>query len=105
MAYVRTDEQKSHDKAQSPGELAQHNEAHRFRGQGKCGGGARKVHVLIRGDLSAMRQVRMVSVITRNPEAPFVATHGVSRQKSAEGIVVPPWRGEGLNVEVSGGLP
>ena len=51
-----------------------------------------------------MHQVRMVSVITRNPEALFVVTHRVSRQKSAEGIVVPPWRGEGPNVEVSGGL-
>lgn len=99
---MRTDEQKSHDKAQSPGELARHNKAHRFRGQGKCGGGARKVHVLIRGDLSDMRQVRMVSVIIRNPEAPCVVTHGVSGQKSAEGIVV--LRDEGPNVEVSGGL-
>ena len=52
-----------------------------------------------------MRQVRMMSVIIRNPEAPFVATHGVSRQKSAEGIVVPLQRDEGPNVEVSGGLP
>ena len=40
----------------APGELAQHNEARRFRGQGKCGGCARKVHVLIRGDLFTMRQ-------------------------------------------------
>ena len=32
------------------GELAQHNKAHRFRGQGKCGVCARKVHVLIRGE-------------------------------------------------------
>ena len=52
-----------------------------------------------------MRQVGMVSVIIGNPEAPFVATRRVSRQKSAEGIVVPPQRGEGPNVEVSGGLP
>jgi hypothetical protein len=29
----------------------------------------------------------------------------VSRQKSAEGIVVPSQRDEGPNVEVSGGLP
>ena len=43
----------------------------------------KKVHVLIplkggtkkiRGDLSVMRRVRMVSVITRNPEAPCMAT-------------------------------
>ena len=34
MAYVRTDEQKSHDKAQSPGELARHNKAQRFKETG-----------------------------------------------------------------------
>jgi len=34
-----------------------------------------------------MRQMRMVSVITRNPEAPFMATCRGKRQKSAEGIV------------------
>ena len=100
---MRTDEQKSHDKAQSPGELAQHNEAHRFRGQGKCGGGARTGHALIRGDLSGKRQVRMVKMIIRNPEAPFLATDRVARQKSAEGIVG--LVTEGPNVEVSGGLP
>jgi len=49
-----------------------------------------------------MRQVRMVSVIISNLEAPCVATHRVSRQKSAEGIVV--LRDEGPNGEVSGGL-
>jgi hypothetical protein len=49
-----------------------------------------------------MRQVRVVSVIIRNPEAPFVATHTVSRQESAEGIVGRTT--EGPNVEVSGGL-
>ena len=50
-----------------------------------------------------MRQVRMVKMIIRNPEAPVLATDRVARQKSAEGIVV--LRDEGLNVEVSGGLP
>ena len=39
-------------KAKFPGELAQHNEAQRFRGYGKCCGCVAKVHVLIRGDLS-----------------------------------------------------
>jgi hypothetical protein len=48
------------------------------------------------------RQVGMVSVIIRNPEAPCVATHKVSRQKSAEGIVGR--KTEGPNGEVSGGL-
>ena len=47
--------------------------------------------------------MRVVSVITGNPEAPFVATDRVSRQKSAEGIVGR--KTEGPNVEVSGGLP
>ncbi|RZB34647.1 MAG: hypothetical protein SRB1_00415 [Desulfobacteraceae bacterium Eth-SRB1] len=42
-------------KAKSPGELAQHNEAQRFRGYGKCCSCVAKVHVLIRGDLSGMR--------------------------------------------------
>ena len=51
-----------------------------------------------------MRQVRMVSVITRNLEAPWVATCMVSRQKSAEGMVVPEERDEGPNVEVRKGL-
>jgi hypothetical protein len=50
-----------------------------------------------------MRQVRMVSVIIRNPEAPCMATHTVSRQKSAEGIVGR--KTEGPNVEVRRGLP
>jgi hypothetical protein len=46
--------------------------------------------------------VRMVSVITRNPEAPWVATRMVSRQKSAEGTVGR--MTEGPNGEVRGGL-
>jgi hypothetical protein len=44
-----------------------------------------------------------VSAITRSPEALCVATHRVSRQKSAEGIVG--HATEGPNVEVSGGYP
>jgi len=51
-----------------------------------------------------MRQVGRVSVIIGNPEAPFVVTQRGSRQKSAEGIVVPYKRDEGPNGEVSGGL-
>ncbi|OPX97787.1 MAG: hypothetical protein A4E58_01227 [Syntrophorhabdus sp. PtaB.Bin006] len=34
-----------------------------------------------------MHQVGRVSAIIGNPEAPYVATQRVSRQKSAEGIV------------------
>lgn len=84
---VRADGQKSHREAQSPGELARHNKIQGLRRQGKCGGCARTVHVLIRGDLSGMRQMGRVSAITWNPEAPEVETPTVSRQKSAEGIV------------------
>ena len=47
--------------------------------------------------------MRMVKMIIRNPEAPFLATDRVARQKSAEGIVG--LVTEGPNVEVSGGLP
>ena len=55
---------------------------------------------------SVCRSVRAgVSVITVISEAPCMATHTVSRQKSAEGIVVPSQRDEGPNVEVRGGLP
>ena len=53
---------------------------------------------------SACRSVRTgVSVITAGSEAPCMATHTVSRQKSAEGILGR--KTEGPNVEVSGGLP
>ncbi len=51
-----------------------------------------------------MRQVGKVSMIIGNPEAPFVVTQRGSRQKSAEGIVVPCRRDEGPNGEVRGGL-
>ena len=45
-----------------------------------------------------------MSVIMANPEAPGMATYRGSRQKSAEGVVVPGDWDEGPNVEVSGGL-
>jgi len=45
-----------------------------------------------------------MSVIMANPEAPGMATYRESGQKSAEGIVAPPRRDEGPNVEASGGL-
>ncbi len=59
---------------------------------------------LIRGDLSVMRQVRVVRVIIRNPETLWTATPMVSRQKSAEGIIVPPWWAESPNVEATKGV-
>ncbi|OPX99404.1 MAG: hypothetical protein A4E62_00163 [Syntrophorhabdus sp. PtaU1.Bin002] len=61
------------ERLKSPGELARHNKIQSLRRQGKFGGGARTVHVLIplkgvlkrvRGDLSGMRQVGRVSAIT-----------------------------------------
>jgi len=45
-----------------------------------------------------------MSVIMASPEALCMATCRGSRQKSAEGIVVPPWRDEGPNVEARRGL-
>ncbi len=40
-----------------------------------------------------------------SPAAPFMETCGVSKQKSAEGIVVPGKPDEGLNVEMSVAIP
>jgi hypothetical protein len=45
-----------------------------------------------------------VSAFMTSPDAPKVVTPVVIRQKSAEGIVIPPWRDEGPNEEVSGGF-
>ena len=42
------------ERLSSQGELARHNKTVGLRGQGKCGGCARKVHVLIRGGLFAL---------------------------------------------------
>ncbi len=50
-------------KAKSLGELAQHNEAQRFRRYGKCCGCVAKVHALIRGDLFDMRLLIFHSTI------------------------------------------
>ncbi len=54
-AKVRADGQKSHRRPGS--RVSQHNMTKPIRctGQGKCGGCALKVHVLIRGELSDMR--------------------------------------------------
>ncbi|OPY67327.1 MAG: hypothetical protein A4E63_02278 [Syntrophorhabdus sp. PtaU1.Bin050] len=58
MAHVRTDEQKSHRRLSLRASWHDTTKPLGFRRQGKCGGGARKVHVLIRGDLSSLRQGR-----------------------------------------------
>ncbi|OPY76434.1 MAG: hypothetical protein A4E65_03173 [Syntrophorhabdus sp. PtaU1.Bin153] len=48
----------------------------------------------VRGDLSDMHQVGRMSAIIWNPEAPYVATQRVIRQKSADVIVIPSRRPE-----------
>ena len=100
-AKVRADEQKSHRRL-SP-RASQHNmyEALRYTGQSKCGGCARIVHVLIRGDLHGMRSGVVRGAGLRpgvkapdwppDPNAAFpaarsAATRCVNVQKSAEGI-------------------
>jgi len=101
-ANVRADGQKPHRR---PGPRAsQHNVTKPVRcaGQGKCGGCARKVHVLIRGELFGRRPSVATGVGLRPgakaPESPPnpTATHPAARpgvtpfvteQQSAEGIV------------------
>ena len=78
-AKLRADEQKSHRRPSSRGESAQDDEAHRFAGQGKCGGCAVTVHVLIWGDLAHLRSVTT---------APRLVITRVMSEKSAEGIVI-----------------
>jgi len=77
-AKMRADEQKSHIRPSSRGESAHDDETRWFAGQGKCGGCASKVHVLIWGDLTNVRWSAI---------APLVATPAVICQKSADGIV------------------
>ncbi len=74
-ANVRADGQKSHRR---PGpRVSQHNMTKPIgcTGQGKCGGCARKVHVLIRGELSDMRS----DVVT-----------GAGLRASAKALELPP---------------
>lgn len=75
---MRADEQKSHIRPSPRGESAQDDKTQWFAVQGKCGGCASKVHVLIWGDLTNRRW---------SPTAPLVATPAVICQKSADGIV------------------
>ena len=98
---MRADEQKSHRRL-SPG-VSQHNmtKPTGCKGQGKCGGCASKVHVLIRGDLSEERSklamgagLRPSSKGLEVPPDPTAAStarpraiSGVFRQKSADAIV------------------
>lgn len=81
-AKLRADEQEPHTRP-SPW-MSQHKMTKSIRcgGQGKCGGCAVKVHVLIRGDLPGMRSGPFWA-----PAARRTATCIVIRQKSAEAIV------------------
>jgi hypothetical protein len=125
-AKLRADEQKSHKRPSSRGELAQDNEAHRFEEYGKCGSCAVTVHVLIWGGLFNLRwrlsmmidswatainvpatwllsaSGRANPIATRQlPTAPAGATFPVIKQKSADGIVpkvIGAHRREGLNI-------
>ena len=88
-------------KAKSPGELAQHNKAQRFRRYGKCCGCIAKVHALIRGGLLNERSgiamgAGLRPVLKEMDEPPYPKgvqaapqgeIHGVIEQESAEVIV------------------
>jgi hypothetical protein len=98
---MRADEQKPHRRL-SPW-ASQHNmtKPNRCKGQGKYGGCASKVHVLIRGDLSEERSKLVMGAGLRPrskgleaPPDPTAAStarpgviSGVFRQKSAEAIL------------------
>ena len=56
--------------------------------------------VAVDGYESRDRETQSRQQLMSNLIAPFVETCGVSTQRSAEGIVVPACRDEGLNVEV-----
>ncbi len=58
-AKVRADGQKSHRRPSPRASQHKMTKLRRSGGQGKCGGCARKVHVLIRGDLPGMRPGRV----------------------------------------------
>lgn len=82
-ANLRADGQESHTRPSPWMSQPVMTKSTRCRGQGKCGGCAGKVHVLIRGDLSGMRSWAFGPAAARR-----AATHGVIGQKSAEAIVV-----------------
>jgi hypothetical protein len=56
------------------------------------------------GDESSMEPQNRQRLMT-NPAAPWMATSRVSKQKSAEGIVLPGDRKEGPNAEMSEAIP
>jgi hypothetical protein len=103
MAKVRADEQKPHKRLSL---RASWHDTTKPAGSGDRVNAA-VVHgkfTFLSGEICLLSVRVSMSVIMANPEAPCVATYGESRQKSAEGVVVPLRRDEGPNVEVSGGL-
>lgn len=100
---MRTDEQKSHRR---PSFRVSWHDITKPTGSGNRVNAA-VVHgkfTFLSGEICLSCGRVSMSVIMASPEALCVATYRGSGQKSAEGIVVPPWRDEGPNVEVSGGL-
>jgi len=103
MAKVRADEQKPHKRLSL---RASWHDTTKPTGSGDRVNAA-VMHgkfTSLSGEICLLSVRVSMSVIMANPEAPRMATYGGSSQKSAEGIVVPLRRGEGPNVEVSGGL-
>jgi len=103
MANVRADEQKSHKRLSL---RASWHDTTKPTGSGDRVNAA-VVHgkfTFLSGEICLSCVRVSMSVIMANSEAPGMATCRGSRQKSAEGIVVPEERDEGPNVEASGGL-
>lgn len=104
MAKVRADEQKSHRRLSL---RARWHDTTKPTGSGDRVNAAvvHRKFTFLSGEIClSCGKVRM-SVIMANSEAPCMATCRESRQKSAGGIVVPPRRDKGPNVEANGGLP
>lgn len=102
MANVRADEQKPHTRLSL---RASWHDTTKPTGSGDRVNAA-VMHgkfTSLSGEICLSRSKVSMSVIMANLEAPGMATCRGSRQKSAEGIVVPLQRDEGPNVEVSGG--
>jgi len=74
-AKVRADEQKSHRRLSPRASQHKMTKPVRCRGWGKCGGCARKVHVLIRGDLSEMALWRRIARVPAGPLVHQVQAH------------------------------
>jgi hypothetical protein len=56
---------------------------------------------LLSGGYESLWETQTSQLLMMSPAAPCMETYRVSKQKSAEGIVVPGNRNEGLNAEMS----